>query len=134
MIGRDPYMRWSRRITLRCCALLELSELVFKAHRLLYHSTLGSRVMKMKDDYPLFSSLLLSSLERQQMPGKWLQERSTGSKNDPEIPPRRASRGSCEVSRGEKMAPRVTDQESYITESALIYEDDRLRVGLGERT
>ena len=59
------------------------------------------------------------------MPTKWLRERTNGSKNGLGI----AFEG-CgvvgEVSRGEKMAPRGTDPESYITEDPSVYEDDRL--------
>ena len=72
--------------------------LVFKAHRLFYHSILGLRVIRKKK-------------KKKKTPGA---NRGVLSMLDDRL---------IKVPRGEKMLYSGTDPESYITEYTLVYED-----------
>ena len=52
------------------------------------------------------------------MPQKWLQERPNGSKNDPGMPPRRASRGKTVQAR---IWPWLSGETSYILSSCSLF-------------
>ena len=96
--------------------------LVLKAHRLLYHSTLGLRVIKKKEKFGVLGDKRVRGCVPGAAAGGPVREAPSRRRRQAFARRTILRLASGEVSRGEKMLYSGTGPESYITEYTLVYE------------